>query len=84
MTQVISLLISKQKRNERTNRLDIKSYNAPAFIANRYMTIKVNIYPHNEGQRPIKRHKEPKTKVRNSCATYALQLSSQIAKPLYI
>ena len=59
MTWVTAYLIDKQKRNGRNNRKKIiEVYNSPAFIANRSKTIKVNNYTHNEGQKPIKRHKE--------------------------
>ena len=61
MTRVTAHLIDKQKRNRWTNgQKNIKSYNTLAFIPNKNKTIKVNIYLHNEGQRPKKRHKEPK------------------------
>ena len=60
MTQVAAHLTDKQKCNRQINgQKNIKSYNTPTFIPNGYKIIKVNIYPHNEGQRPIKRHKEP-------------------------
>ena len=60
MTWEIAHLTNKQKRNGLTNgQKDIKFYNAPAFIPNRYKIIKASIYPHNEGQRPIKRYKQP-------------------------
>lgn len=49
MTRVVVHLTDKQKRNRQTNeQKNIKSYNAPAFIPNRYKIIMVNIYPQNE------------------------------------
>ena len=60
MTRVAAHLTDKQKRNIQINgQKNIKSYNTPTFIPNGYKIVKVNIYTHNEGQRPIKRHKEP-------------------------
>ena len=59
MTQETAHMTEKQKRNGGTNgKKDIKSYNAPAFIANGSKTIKVSNYTHNKGQRPTKEHKE--------------------------
>ena len=50
MTRVATHLTDKQKRNRQINgQKNIKSYNTPTFIPNGYKTIKVNIYPHNEG-----------------------------------
>ena len=60
MTWVMACLTDKQKHNGWTNgQKIIEVYNFQAFIANRSKTIKDNNCTRNEGQRPIKRHKEP-------------------------
>ena len=73
MTWEIAHLTDKQKRNGLTNKQkDIKFYNTPAFIPNKYKIIKASIYPHNLGQRPIKKVQTIRTNGCNLYATYAL------------